>query len=1061
MPESVCSVTPMTRGFARPRALLAALIAALISIPIVGVGAASAALYQITINVTSPQSSYSFVGEQVNVTITANNPGTNPLNNAYIESSPAVSLTGANCYTSTNKLPVFPSGGSFVCQATVTITQVDLDAGSIQTQFNAKGSHGTAPNIVTENATATPDLVAVQTPNIELVKSVPQGTTFSKPGDKIPYTLVSTNTGNVTLTNVKISDPLLGGDLTACTPAKGSSLAPLATMTCTAEYTVTQADVDAGKVDNVATTTGTPPTGPNVTDTDNKTVPGVQSPKIDLVKTVESGSNFTKPGDKINYKFVSTNTGNQTLTNVKITDPLVGGDLTNCTPAKGSTLAPGASMTCTAQYSVTQADLNAGKVDNTATTTGKPPTGPDVTDTDSKSVPGNQTPGIELTKTATSGQNFTAVGQKITYSLVAKNNGNVTLSNVKINDPKLGGDLTNCTPAKGSSLDPNATMTCTGEYTVTQADLDLGRVDNVANTKGTPPSGPDVTDTDDERVPGQQNPSINLVKSVTAGSPYRNAGDKISYSLVATNDGNVTLDKVKISDPLLGGDLTNCTPVKGSSLAPGAKMTCTADYTVTQADVDKGTVLNTATTTGTPPDGPDVTDTDTKTVPGVPDPKIDLVKSVVSGSPFSRDGDKITYSLVSTNTGNQTLKDVQINDPLLGGVLTNCSPAKGATLAPGAKMTCTASYTVNQADVDAGKVDNTADTVGTPPNGPNVTDTDSKSVPGGQTALIDLVKRAEPSTFTVAGEKIKYTLVATNTGAVTLSNVVITDPKLGSLECTPGQPAVLAPNQKLTCTGSYTTTVDDVQTGEVKNTARVTGQPPGNRPPVTDEDTAIVTGPVADLGITKTHTPASVRVGEDVTFTLTVRNFGPGTSYGVKVTDTLPPQLTYVLASGPDWTCSHATQVVTCTLGSPLPSGASSVITVVANTNSAGTQLVNVAVVDSKTKDPNPDNNRAEDVVGVPKAKRACPADTVTKAGGVVLKGCRNITIRALCKVSKPSAAGEQSYCRVKVRRNGSVKVVSRSQYPVKVKAIWYAPATEEYVAFRKVRRFTIKPNVQ
>jgi uncharacterized repeat protein (TIGR01451 family) len=1049
----------MTRGIARFRALLAATVAASLAIPLAGVGVASAAdpppAFQITISVLSAQATYSFVGEQVNVTITATNAGTDPLSNAYIESIPAVPLTGANCFTSASPKNPFDPAGTFTCQATLTITQADLDEGTIQTQFNAKGSHG----VITENATATPNLRALQAPKIELVKSVPTGTNFSKPGDKIPYTLVSTNTGNVTLKNVKISDPLLGGDLTNCTPALGSSLAPLATMTCTAQYTVTQADVDAGKVDNVATTTGTPPKGANVTDTDNNSVPGVRDPKIDLVKTVESGSNFTKPGDKINYKLVSTNTGNQTLTNVKITDPLLGGDLTNCTPAKGSTLAPAASMTCTAQYTVTQADLNAGKVDNTATTTGKPPTGADVTDTDSKSVPGNQTPGIELTKKATSGQNFTAVGQKITYSLVSKNTGNVTLTNVKINDPKLGGDLTNCTPAKGSSLDPGATMTCTGEYTVTQEDLDVGHVDNEANTKGTPPSGPDVTDTDDERVPGQPNPSIVLVKSVTAGTPYRNAGDKISYSLVATNDGNMTLTGVKINDPLLGGDLTNCTPSKGSSLAPGARMTCTADYTVTQADVDRGSVMNTAKATGTPRDRPDVTDEDNKTVPAVSDPKIDLVKTVTSGSPFAKAGDKITYSLVSTNTGNQTLKDVKISDPLLGGDLTNCSPAKGATLAPGGKMTCTGSYTVNQADVDAGKVDNTADTVGTPPSGPNVTDTDSKSVPGGQTAAIDLVKRSEPSTYTVAGQKITYTLVATNTGAVTLSNVVITDPKLGSLTCTPGQPTVLAPNEKLSCTGSYTTTTEDVQTGEVKNTAKVTGQPPGNRPPVTDEDSVIVTGPVADLGITKTHTPTSVEVGDNVTFTLTVRNFGPGTSYGVKVTDTLPSALTYVSATGPDWSCSHASQVVTCTLGSPLPSGASTAITLVATTNSASSQVVNVAIVDSKTKDPNPDNNRAEDVVGVPKAKRVCPADSVTKAGGVVLKGCRNIQIRALCKVSKPSAAGEQSYCRVKVRRNGSVKVVSRSQYPVRVKAIWYSPATGEYVAFRKVRRFTINPN--
>ena len=187
-----------------------------------------------------------------------------------------------------------------------------------------------------------------------------------------------------------------------------------------------------------------------------------------------------------------------------------------------------------------------------------------------------------------------------------------------------------------------------------------------------------------------------------------------------------------------------------------------------------------------------------------------------------------------------------------------------------------------------------------------------------------------------------------------------------------------------------------------------------------------------------------------------MKNNGPGTSYGVKVTDTLPTGLTYVSATGPGWNCSNAAQLITCTLASPLANGASTEISVVATVTATSGQVINVAVVDSKTKDPNPDNNRAEDSVGVAKAKRVCPPGTVTKAGDVVIPGCRSVNIRALCRVKKPSVAGDVSYCKVRVRKNGSVKVISRTDYPVKVKVVWSAPATEEYAAFRQVKRYTI-----
>jgi hypothetical protein len=152
-----------------------------------------------------------------------------------------------------------------------------------------------------------------------------------------------------------------------------------------------------------------------------------------------------------------------------------------------------------------------------------------------------------------------------------------------------------------------------------------------------------------------------------------------------------------------------------ASLAPGASITCSASYTITQTDLDNGSVTNTATAAG----GGATSNQATATVTATQCKALSLVKTAAPTT-YSKVGDKISYSYVIRNTGN-----VALSGPftVTDNKATVTCPTT-ASLAPGASITCSASYTITAADVTAGKVTNTATAAG----GGVTSNTDTKTV---------------------------------------------------------------------------------------------------------------------------------------------------------------------------------------------------------------------------------------------------------------------------------------------------------------------------------------------
>jgi uncharacterized repeat protein (TIGR01451 family) len=221
-----------------------------------------------------------------------------------------------------------------------------------------------------------------------------------------------------------------------------------------------------------------------------------------------------------------------------------------------------------------------------------------------------------------------------------------------------------------------------------------------------------------------------------------------------TNTGNVTItDPITVSDDRIA--TVTCPALPAGGLLPGATLTCTASYTITQADLNAGSVTNVASATSGTTQSP----SDTETATATQLPALSLDKRLLSGRTITAVGDVIQYAYDVRNTGNVTIAGpITISDDKIATV---ACPA--GDLLPAAMVTCTASYTVTQADLDAGSVTNIATASGTF-NGQTVTSNqDSVTVEALHEMAVTLTKIAATREVRV-GDLVRFTVVARNVG---------------------------------------------------------------------------------------------------------------------------------------------------------------------------------------------------------------------------------------------------------------------------------------------------------
>ncbi len=113
----------------------------------------------------------------------------------------------------------------------------------------------------------------------------------------------------------------------------------------------------------------------------------------------------------------------------------------------------------------------------------------------------------------------------------------------------------------------------------------------------------------------------------------------------------------------------------------------------------------------------------------------------------------------------------------------------------------------------------------------------------------------------------------------------------------------------------------------------------------------------ADLSLTGMATPSPATLGQNLTYTLTVKNNGPTAATGVTLSDLLTTSLSFVSASSSQGSANRDGGTITAQLGA-LAVGASATVSIVVIPNAAG-PVSNTASVGGNESDPTPSNNSA------------------------------------------------------------------------------------------------------
>ena len=780
-----------------------------------------------------------------------------------IDADPPVALEQADSSTLVWRVPTLPANSRGQIRFLARIA--DDFAGTFTNTITIGGPSEITPSNNTFVATTT-----VLGPTAELsISKFPQSQTVLL-GDTANFTITVRNGSTAALRNLVVADPLTPDCqfTAALLPALG-----------TIEYRCTHEDAFQDFV-NSATVRGETILGTEISAQATAAVrvvaPGVEIQKLtNGVDADRAPGPYLPFGDNVAWSYVVTNSGNITLTNVRVADSqnvAVNCPLDTLLPAPGLGFAPGHTMTCSGE------DLaNPGQYANIGTVTADADIDGQILRVEASdpshyfgTAPALTLRKLPLTQTIALGAD--AGGATATFLIAIENRGNVPLHNVAVSDPLAP----NCN-ASDLSLGVGETLALSCQIENIVADLR-----NVATVTALSPISEAVQAQGEALVQvvlaPDENPSVAISKE--AVEPSVAYGAVAPFDVVVENDGDVALTDVRVTDPQ-----TPACDRTFATLAVGGRESYRCQIEAAQADL-----INVILVQATSPAGLTVSASDSAAVE-VADPPVERAPHLtIAKEPSSQilaAGERATFTVTVRNDGNVDLADVLVADPQL--VACNRTIA---TLAPGQSER----YTCASEALYAGYKNMIFASVDDPSGAVSATASATVHLVPAASGEARLAIVKEPAEQTVAlGDGAAFTITVQNAGTVELVDVDVSDLQTPACAHTIDR---LPAGESIT----YRCVLTAVERPLV-NVAIATAQSVlGN---MIDLDSAAVNlsdsagDPEAGVQIVKQGSGRTLLPQESAFFTITVINTGSVALANVAVDDLLTPACNLALGALP------------------------------------------------------------------------------------------------------------------------------------------------------------------